>query len=118
MISFLHSLFIQQVRDVVSNARAVHANIIQTKQNLIDATAETETRSPLKLQRAIEGARVLGWTNPKVDEAIAREAVVTKACNAAHAAWQQLDRRVIQVKYDDECMWLCTGAEQIRSSRV
>jgi hypothetical protein len=85
------------VRDVVTNARAVHADIKQTKQNLIDATAETGTRSPVKLQRAIEGARVLGWTNPKVDEAIAREAVVAKACNVAHNAWQQLDRRVIQV---------------------
>ena len=30
------------MRDVVANARAVHANIVATKQALVDALAETE----------------------------------------------------------------------------
>jgi hypothetical protein len=85
------------VRDVVTNARAVHANIKHTKQQLVDATRETQTRSPKALQRAIAAAKLIGWAHPKVDEAVAREAVVAKACAAAYAAWQQLDRRVIQV---------------------
>ena len=85
------------MRDVVTNARAVHANIKHTKQRLVDATRETQTRSPKALQRAIAAAKLLGWAHPNVDEAVAREAVVAKACAAAHAAWQQLDRRVIQV---------------------
>mmetsp|Transcript_27438 Transcript_27438/g.32442 ORF Transcript_27438/g.32442 Transcript_27438/m.32442 type:complete len:2067 (+) Transcript_27438:95-6295(+) len=86
----------QEIRDVVTNARAVYANIVSTKQGIIDALGETERRSPNSLRKAIQNAKKINWSHNKVDEAILLESQVSKACDMARLAWQQLDRNVIK----------------------
>ena len=56
----------QEVRDIVSNARSVYANIVSTKQALTDALHEVDRRSPKNLRVTLAAAASIGWKHAKV----------------------------------------------------